>query len=63
MITIKQTTQSIVPSTLEYTAATGIQILTVLSSAATLVPVPLLQEAIKVALNVLEACEVHQLLS
>jgi hypothetical protein len=43
---------------MEYTAATGKEILTLLQSAAGIIPVPLLQDAIGVAVKIVQACEV-----
>lgn len=57
-MTQKVETDAIVPSPLEYTIATGKETLRILKSAATLIPVPFLQDAIQVALTVLELCEV-----
>lgn len=51
---------SVVPATLEYAMESGKETLKVLKSAANLIPVPFLQEAIQVALKVLELCEVRQ---
>jgi hypothetical protein len=47
-----------VPTKLEYTAATGKEVLTLLQSAAGVMPVPLLRDAIGVALKVIQLCEV-----
>jgi hypothetical protein len=46
---------------LEYATATGKETLKVLESAAKFVPVPFLQEVIRVALKVLQVCEVRHL--
>jgi len=43
---------------MEYTTATGKEILTLLQSAAGVMPVPLLQDAIGVAVKIVQACEV-----
>ncbi|PPQ85095.1 hypothetical protein CVT26_005523, partial [Gymnopilus dilepis] len=48
---------SAVPTAVQYAAVTGKEVLTVLQSAAGIVPVPLLQEAIGVALKIIEVCE------
>jgi hypothetical protein len=48
-----------VPTTTDYLKATGKEILIVLQSAAKVIPVPLLQEAIGVALKIIQVCEVR----
>jgi len=48
-----------VPTKAEYTMATGKEILTLLQTAAGIIPVPLLQDAIGVALNIIQVCEVR----
>jgi hypothetical protein len=48
------------PSPLEYSQASGIEILRFLELAAKLIPVPFLGDVIKLALTVLQACEVSQ---
>ena len=48
-----------VPTTTDYITATGKEVLIVLQSAAEVIPVPLLQEAIAVALKIIEICEVR----
>ena len=45
-----------------YITATGKQALTLLQSAASLIPVPLIKEAIGIALNIIELCEVCTIL-
>ncbi|PPQ84114.1 hypothetical protein CVT26_013224, partial [Gymnopilus dilepis] len=55
--TSSQATRSSVPAAARYLAVTGKEVLTVLQSAAGIVPVPLLQEAIGVALKIIEVCE------
>ena len=47
---------------LEYALASGIETLRILESAAKLIPVPFLKDAINLALTVLRACEVSQFL-
>ena len=42
-----------------YITASGKQVLTLLQSAAAIIPVPLLQDAIGVALKIIEVCEVR----
>ena len=44
----------------KYITATGKEVLTVLRSAAGLIPVPMLQDAIEIALKIIELCEVRQ---
>ena len=56
-----ETARTVVPTTKYYTMAAGKEILAVLQSAASLIPVPFLQEAIGVALKVIEVCEVHRI--
>jgi len=43
----------------EYIVATGKELLTLLQSAAGVIPVPLLQDAIGVALKIIQVCEVR----
>ena len=50
--------REVIPTTSKYIAATGKQALTLLQSAASLIPVPLIKEAIGVALKIIELCEV-----
>ena len=49
-----------VPTVAQYAVASGKEVLTILESAAGVIPVPLLQEAIGVALKIIEVCEVCQ---
>ena len=49
--------REVIPTT-KYITATGKQALILLQSAAALIPVPLIQEAIGVALKIIKACEV-----
>ena len=51
--------QSVVPTKTEYTIATVKEVLTLSQSAAGVMPVPFLQEAIGVALEIIEVCEVR----
>jgi hypothetical protein len=51
--------RAVVPTTTEYVAATGKEVLTLLQSAAGVMPVPLLQDAIGVALKIIRLCEVR----
>ena len=46
----------------KYITASGKQVLTLLQSAAAVIPVPLLQEAIGVAVKIIEVCEVREIL-
>ncbi|PPQ68908.1 hypothetical protein CVT26_001845 [Gymnopilus dilepis] len=46
-----------VPTVAQYAVASGKEVLTILESAAGVIPVPLLQEAIGVALKIIEVCE------
>jgi hypothetical protein len=54
--------REVIPTTTKYVTATGKQALMLLKSAATLIPVPLIQEAIGVALKIIEVCEVRKIL-
>lgn len=47
----------VVPTTTKYITASGKQALTLLQSAAAVIPVPFLQEAIGVALKIIDVCE------
>ena len=48
-----------VPTTSDYITTTGKEVLMVLQSAAEVIPVPLLRDAIGVALKIIEVCEVR----
>ena len=48
-----------VPTTTDYITATGKEVLIVLQSAAKVIPVPFLQDAIGVALKIIQVCEVR----
>ena len=50
--------REVFPSTAKYITATGKQALMLLQSAATLIPVPLIKEAIEVAIKIIELCQV-----
>jgi hypothetical protein len=50
---------TVVSTTTEYITATGKEVLTLLQSAAGVIPVPLLQDAIGVALKIIQLCEVR----
>ena len=49
--------REVIPSTSKYFMATGKQSLKVLQSAAAFIPVPLIREAVGVALKIMEVCE------
>ena len=49
--------REVIPSTAQYIMATGKQTLKVLQSAAAFIPVPLIREAVGVALKIIEVCE------
>ena len=50
--------REVIPTRTKYITATGNQALTMLQSAASLVQVPLVKEAIEVALNIVDQCKV-----
>jgi hypothetical protein len=54
--------RTVVPTTAQYIAATGKEALALLQSAASVIPVPLLKEAIGVAVKIIEVCEVRGIL-
>ena len=56
----KDSTRSVVPKPTEYLIASGKEVLRVLQSAADVLPVPFLKDAIEVALKIIEVCEVRQ---
>jgi hypothetical protein len=51
----------VIPTTKTYIAASGKQALMLLQSAAGLIPVPLIKEAIGVALKIIQVCEVRKI--
>ena len=51
--------ESVVPTKTDYALATVKEVLTLAQSAASVVPVPFLQEAIGVALKIIQLCEVR----
>ena len=55
---LSENSRTAVPTTTDYIRATGKEVLIVFESAAKVIPVPLLQEAIGVALRIIEVCEV-----
>jgi hypothetical protein len=57
-----ENTQAVVPSTTQYIVATGKQALALLQTAASVKPVPLLQDAIEIARKIIEVCEVRGIL-
>ena len=57
-IWIQDNVREVIPTTANYITATGKQALTLLQSAASLIPVPLIKEAIGVAIKIIELCEV-----
>ncbi|KDR71128.1 hypothetical protein GALMADRAFT_807115 [Galerina marginata CBS 339.88] len=52
-----ENTPSVVPTRTQYVAASAKEVLSLLQSAAGVIPVPLLQESIEVALKIIEVCE------
>ena len=56
---LSENSRTAIPTITDYILATGKEVLTVLQSAAKVIPVPLLQDAIGVALKIIEACEVR----
>jgi hypothetical protein len=57
-----ENTRAVVPSTTQYIVATGKQALALLQTAASVTPVPLVQDAIGVARRIIEVCEVRAIL-
>ena len=56
---LSDNSQTAVPTTSDYITTTGKEVLMVLQSAAEVIPVPLLRDAIGVALKIIEVCEVR----
>ena len=54
-----ENSQSVVPTKTDYAIATVKEVLTLSQSAAAVIPVPFLQEAIGVALKIIQVCEVR----
>ena len=54
--------ENIVPTTTQYIMATGKQALALLQSAASVIPVPLLQDAIGIAVKIIQVCGVCRIL-
>jgi hypothetical protein len=57
---LSENSRSVVPTKAQYIMATGKQALELLHSAASLIPVPLLQDVIRVAIKIIETCEVRE---
>ena len=58
-IWIQQLSQNIVPTKADYAMATVKEVLTLAQSAASVIPIPFLKEAIVVALRIIQLCEVR----
>ena len=58
---LSENSQSVVPTKADYTMATVKEVLTLSQSAAGVTPVPFLQEAIGVALKIIQVCEVRRI--
>ena len=56
---LPENSQSAVPTKTDYTLATVREVLTLAQSAASVIPVPFLKEAISVALRIIQLCEVR----
>ena len=56
---LPESSQSVVPTKKDYAIATVKEVLTLSQSAASVVPVPFLKEAIGVALKIIQVCEVR----
>jgi hypothetical protein len=56
---LSENSRTAVPTTTDYITATGKEVLIVLESAAKVIPVPFLQDAIGVALKIIQVCEVR----
>ena len=56
-----ENSRSVVPTKTDYTMATVKEVLTLSQSAAAVTPVPFLQEAIRVALKIIQVCEVRRI--
>ena len=55
---LPESSQSLVPTKKDYAFATVKEVLTLSQSAASVIPVPFLNEAIGVALKIIQVCEV-----
>ena len=58
---LSENPQTAVPTTKDYVMATVKEVLTLSQSAAAFSPVPFLQEAIGVALKIIQVCEVREI--
>ena len=56
---LAEISQSAVPTKIDYAMATVKEVLTMAQSAASVIPVPFLKEAIVVALKIIQLCEVR----
>ena len=56
---LSENSQSVVPSKPDYAMATVKEVLTLAQSAASVIPVPFLKEAIGVALKIIQLCDVR----
>jgi len=56
---LSENSRAVVPTTKQYIMATGKQALALLQTAARVIPVPLLQDAIGIATKIIEVCEVR----
>jgi hypothetical protein len=56
---LAENSQGVVPTKTDYAMATVKEVLTLSQSAASVIPVPFLQEAIGVALKIIQLCEVR----
>ena len=56
---LSENSQSVVPTRTDYAIATVKEVLTLAQSAASVIPVPFLSEAIAVALKIIQVCEVR----
>jgi hypothetical protein len=57
-----ENTRVVIPTTAQYITASGKQALKLLQAAASVIPVPLLKEAIGVALKIIEICDVCRIM-
>ena len=55
---LAENSQNVVPKKTDYAIATVKEVLALAQSAASVIPVPLLKEAISVALKIIQLCEV-----
>ena len=56
---LSENSQSVVPSKTDYAMATVKEVLTLAQSAASVIPVPFLKEAIGIALKIIQLCDVR----